>query len=312
MNNRAFERATTKLLVDIAPSVFAPKGVNGREKLFEALDEYIQKNGHESGSGVIKARCRISKKYGLSREEISRFEVASTIGLLVNTSPTTFWTMFHIFSNPALLDEIRQEIDSAASPTGPVECKISRRLDVTQIKETCPLLYSTFQEVLRVGSFSASARVVMKDTLINDQYLLKKDSIVQMPSAVIHADSVVWGPNAAGFDPRRFLKRDARKGDQKQHPGAFRTFGGGVSLCPGRHFATASILSIVAMFAMRYDMVSLSGNWVAPEPDVSSIVPGILPPRTDIKVRITKRKDFEPSHWIFHAGDSMSSSAISA
>jgi cytochrome P450 len=41
----------------------------------------------------------------------------------------------------------------------------------------------------------------------------------------------------------------------------FRVFGGGKTLCPGRHFATNEVLAVVAMFIVRLDMTPVGGEW---------------------------------------------------
>ena len=45
-------------------------------------------------------------------------------------------------------------------------------------------------------------RVVLKDTRLENQYLLKKDSILLIPSAELHNNPSVWGPTLKDFDPQ--------------------------------------------------------------------------------------------------------------
>lgn len=78
----------------------------------------------------------------------------------------------------------------------------------------------------------------MEDTVLDGQWLLKKDSMVQMPTRIIHKDSFLWGTDVDAFNPRRFLKdSEPQSSDSgaKKRPiaAAFRTFGGGTTLCPG-------------------------------------------------------------------------------
>ncbi|KAL9105199.1 MAG: hypothetical protein Q9187_008767, partial [Circinaria calcarea] len=261
----AFENDLTLLLVNVMPNLIASKGHKGRDKVFRAFAEFFQNGGVDSSSALIKVRYEANLRYGVPFKDMGRFEIGNAIGILVNTTPGTFWTLIHVFSNPAILEDLRAELSSIMfTTTEGLASSPVHHLDVGQMKAKCQLLTSIFQEVLRVHSFNASVRMVTEDTILNDRYLLKKGSIVQMPSLVIHSDPQVWGPTVKDFDPQRFIKTRRGKGEQKQHPGAFRAFGGGTTLCPGRHFATTEILSTVAMFVMRFEMEPVEGEWKLP------------------------------------------------
>lgn len=158
--------------------------------------------------------------------------------------------------------------------------------------------------MLRHRSVGSSTRQVLSDTWLQDRYLLKRGAIVQIPSLVIHSDPSVWGPSVQDFDPRRFLKRDLASDRTKQHPGAFRAFGGGTTLCPGRHFASAEILAVAAIFALRYDLTPVAGAW-NPTPDTrTTMIMAIANPPPDMEVDVMPRKGYECDRWEFCLTDS--------
>ena len=204
--------------------------------------------------------------------------------------------LLHIFSDPALLQDIRAEISASGSlKTSPSADGTKRKytLDITTLQETCPLLVS-YRELLRLRTFSSTHRWVTEDTLLNNQYLLKKDSVLLIPGALIHADPV-WGPNAQAYDPRRFLKKDTNT-----KPGAYRAWGGGHTLCPGRFFATTEIVSAVAMVVMRFNLQPIRGKgWRMPEVDTSRVASSICPPKEDMRVKITEREGYKGDEWAF-------------
>lgn len=109
-------------------------------------------------------------------------------------------------------------------------------IDLAAIRDQCPLLVSTFQEVLRLRSNGAPTRVVSKDILLNGQYLLKAGSVLQIPSKIINRERSTWGENAVEFSPSRFMANDQAK-EQRSATG-FMSFGASPNICPGRHFAT--------------------------------------------------------------------------
>jgi cytochrome P450 len=92
--------------------------------------------------------------------------------------------------------------------------------------------------------------------MLDSKYLIKKGRMVTLPGPVQHSDTRAWGENAADFNHTRFMQPDKRV-----PAAAFRAFGGGASLCPGRHFATTIILNFTAMLVMHSDIVPAGGVW---------------------------------------------------
>lgn len=174
-------------------------------------------------------------------------------------------------------------------------------IDITKLRAQCPLFVSVYQEAMRLNSTNASVRKVLADTIIGDKYLFAKDAIVQMPSAAIHNNPAFFGPDPQAFDPRRFVKPDpsTTKGP-KRPPGAFRVFGGGATLCPGRHFASTEILGFVSALVMGFEIAPAGGGpWVLPKSVDSRLMTAILGPVGDVSVRVERRRGFEAARWGF-------------
>jgi cytochrome P450 len=124
------------------------------------------------------------------------------------------------------------------------------------LKSQCPTLLATIREVLRYRTVGTSARLDTEDHMLDSKYLIKKGRMVTLPGPVQHSDTRAWGENAADFNHTRFMQPDKRV-----PAAAFRAFGGGASLCPGRHFATTIILNFTAMLVMHSDIVPAGGVW---------------------------------------------------
>ena len=283
------------MILGVAPRLLARKGYAGRRRIQQAMIRYFGRGDHKNGLGVIRVRHDVARKYGATTSDIALFEIGDLLGVLVNAQPTFFWTLLHIYSDSALLRDIRDEI----SASGALKVQISKdgrrrhTIDITTLEETCPLIVSAYREVLRLRTLSSSHRWVMEDTLLNNQYLLKKDSVLLIPGALIHADPV-WGANAKEYNPRRFLK------DTNTKPGAYRAWGGGQTLCPGRFFATTEIVSAVATVVLRFDMEPADGKgWKMPKTDTTRVTNSICPPKEDVKVRITEREGCRGDQWGF-------------
>lgn len=155
------------------------------------------------------------------------------------------------------------------------------------------------------------ARRVTQDTVLDNQWHIKKDCMIQMPSRVIHTDLNLWGADADEFNPKRFMKDEGQK-TKRPHTAAFRTFGGGTTLCPGLHFATNEILAVVSMFIMRYDMTPTDGEWSLPKTNSMNAASVVTEPDTDVEVELSTRKGFDDGGWIYDLNDSGAIFAIVA
>lgn len=296
---RDFDLDLNTLIVDFAPSLLAPKGNRARSELGLAFQSYFEQYTpkHSQTAAVIEARYSTNTQYGVSSWNQGRLEVGVLLGILANTIPAIFYMLIHIFSDPDLLRDIREEIDatSVLCVTG----ETTRYLRILTMREKCVLLQSTFQELLRVHALGSSVRYVREDILLQDQYLLKKGMVVQMPMAVMHSDISAWGADVKEFQPRRFLKLRNDVREFKTNATAYRPFGGGTSLCPGRHFVTLEAMALAACFVLRFDVMPVGEKWNIPRQKQESMATNVFPPEEDIKVKIKKRQGCEDVHWDF-------------
>ena len=296
---RDFGQDLNTLIVDLAPSFLAPKGNRARSELGLAFQRYFEQYTPKQtlSAAVIEARYLINTQYGVSSWNQGRLEVGVLLGILANTIPAIFYMLVHIFSDPDLLREIREEIN--ATSISYIDGKTTCYLRILTMREKCVLLHSTFLELLRVHALGSSVRYVREDILLQDQYLLKKGMVVQMPMAVMHSDASAWGADVKDFQARRFLKQRNDPKEFKTNATAYRPFGGGASLCPGRHFVTLEAMALAAYSVLLFDVVPAEGKWKIPRQKQESMATNVFPPAEDIKVRFNKRQGYEDANWDF-------------
>lgn len=286
------------ILLASFPSITARRHVLARAKVAKAFEAYYKAGGLRKASALAQKRYQVEFNNNVPLDDIARYEVGGSIAILVNTSPAAFWTLLLLHTHPGLLDEIRKEIDAVTVTTG--FSPTVKTIDITTLKANCPLLLSSYQEVLRHRSVGTLVREVMEDTYL-DQWLLKKGALLQMPSRVIHQDANFWGSNVTDFQPRRFLQEEARS---RPKDICFRAFGGGKTLCPGRHFATNEVLAVVAVFIARLDMKPVEGNWTLPTVMNTNVASVVMEPDFDIEVEIKTRQGFEDVKWVINLDSS--------
>lgn len=303
-----FDHGLGALMIGILPSLTARKPYRGREALAKAFLAYTEAEAYKDAgvADIIRRRYDIMFSHGFSVPMAARSELSFLFAGVVNTATTTFWVVLHLFARPDLLRAAREELFGGAVTTFSLGDAPTRLLDLEAIKVGCPTLVSVFRECLRLGSDNYSTRLVKTDTLLAGRHFLRAGSVVQVAGGVIHNDAGIWGPDADKFEPRRFLKvpqgqdlgsaagggdgggngKEKEKGPQV-HPAAFRPFGGGKTLCPGRHFATDEILAFVAMIVLSVDLDPVGGDRIVVPAKEDGVLPvHILEPKTDVNVRV--------------------------
>ncbi|KNB01159.1 hypothetical protein FOXG_04458 [Fusarium oxysporum f. sp. lycopersici 4287] len=268
------------------------QGASPRSPLVSEPQEALHsaENSQRARRCILEELSGLGIRRGLSNENNARALLGSILAIVGNTIPTTFWLLISIFSRPDLLKEIRSELE--ATIEDPASEIVS--LDYTTIRERCTVFMSTYDEVLRMTSGIATVRYTNEDTLIQDRWLLKKGAQVQMPTAFIHADPTTWGADADVFDHTRFFKSKVLTKEQKiRRAAAFRPFGGGNTLCPGRHFASYEVLTFAGSILLGFDMAPTTKTFNVPQMDRSKLPLTSLKPAGDIKVSMSRRPRWE-------------------
>lgn len=266
------------------PSVLARESLYAREQLLiPAFEKYFANNSHLEGSRLVQCRYEHNTSHGLRGRDVAATEIGQMVASLTNSVASAFWMVYYTFSNPVVLKECRAEVEQLVQ----VDDDGVRNVDLAKVKFSCPILFSTWQETLRCVHIGIQARVVMQDVIFDNKYLLKKGATVMTASPVQHTDASLWGPTVDSFDHRRFVRGP---GGKRTNPAAFRSFGGGTVLCPGRHFVSTEVMSFAALLLFRFDLkpAAEDGRWVEPRKDfpMTSSMPT---PKDEVRVKITTR-----------------------
>ncbi len=214
--------------------------------------------------------------------------------LNANAIAVTTWFLLLMIQSPWLVQDVRRELRNVLLPddsNNPADVKF----DIAGLT-SIPLLQGIYKEALRLGSATATARVVSNDIEV-DGYILRKGSVVLMPVRVLHFHEKVYD-EPEKFDPKRWISspNESKEGNTaflqklKRQNASLRTFGGGSGLCPGRYVAEQEILTSVSMMIMMFDM-ELERGQAPPRPDPRNLM-GMSPikdPRVKIKRRINPR-----------------------
>lgn len=279
------------MMLDILPqNIFFSQAVAGREQLVRSFAKYFADGGYKNGSAYIQKFTQHCISQQIPESDIPRFLLGTLFNNVANTIPAAFWVIYRIFSDKTVMEACRTEVSNAVT-----ESSEASTVDLTLVLNSCPLLLSTYHEVFRYYGLANSVRIVSEDHMLGGQYLLKKGGLVMMSARAQHSNPAEWGANVKEFDYKRFAKTgDAEK---RINPVAFRGFGGGTSLCPGRHFATSEILLLATLLLLRFDVQPKGGRWVHPSTAKSSQAEAVEQPDKDIEIKLIPRAGADKKPW---------------
>ncbi|RGP74625.1 prostacyclin synthase [Fusarium sporotrichioides] len=297
-----FEAGLNILLVNIFPAITAPKAHQARARLQAALGKYYGARSYDDkdASEIVRARAGAFVKYGVPDEEVGHIELALLHVGTANTIPTLYWFFVNVFNRPELVQRLREEVLTVIQKDGEDKAVV----DVTVLDEKCPLLVSCYREAIRLSNQAVGNRRVLEDTTITDSkgnpYLLKKGENVQVSAAVSHSLDT-WGKDVSTYKPDRFLENKANAETDKARRSAFIAFGGGRNLCPGRNFAFAENLGLVACLLAGFVVTLPDGPGFPASADCSFSQAAVKPVNDGegFGVRIERRVEWQEIQWSF-------------
>ena len=282
------------LLLSRVPAWMFPRARRGRQAVIERC------RGPEFRAGLssmIRQRNEVIAKeeYGITGED----DVAVLTSVLIwaataNTMPAGFWLIYNMLKHKETAYEaIRREV------SGLYEGRTrGGHLTMAEVDQLAGL-ESALTESLRIYSESMIARDVMEDVVLDlkipgsdHRYFLKRGSRVAVMMSCLHMDDSVFA-DARNFQWDRFLPDERGRAPTFAKGGKIirtpvRPFGGGVSMCPGRKFASYEIKAFVAELVQRYDLELVDrGKELKTDPSRAGL--GVNVPLQDVDVRISKR-----------------------
>jgi cytochrome P450 len=283
-------------------SFFARKGYHARNAIQAAMAKYFEGFDEDdpSVSKFIRQNFKIATRdNGLTPYDFSRGQFTILWVAVVNTAPTLFWLIAHVWTDAELISRVREEVLGVVQL---IDGGNEAVVDVTQLEDKCPLLTSCFRETVRLSNQISGNRYAKQDVVVRDdsdgrEYLIKNGTHVMWSTKNLHRSRDVWGDDAGRFRADRLLGQTLSK-SQRQN---FLPFGGGKHLCPGRHFAAVETQGLAIVLALGFEIEGLSkDDTIMGTPPMSSAVPN--PTKSQGRdVHISRRKGWENVRWRFKA-----------
>lgn len=183
--------------------LFAPKAYKARNDHSARYGAYLRAGGVETASDFIQERTRVLIENGAPPMEAASMNTGLDVALISNYAGIAFWTIYHVLSQPGLLEAVREEAEKAVVRG---EKEGDYTLDVSVLRTSCPLLVSVMQETQRLKTTIANIREVISDTRISaggKDYMFKKGNYVQLHCPPVLRSKELWYDHFLGFVQRR-------------------------------------------------------------------------------------------------------------
>ncbi|GFF59369.1 ent-kaurene oxidase [Aspergillus udagawae] len=196
-------------------------------------------------------------------QQLTRDQLLATFASIYNLSNALTYVIFDLAAYPAVVDELREELDQVLGPNVGAE-----RIDKT-----------TLPRLMKLDSFVRESQRMSPTSLVNiprvvtdpnglrlkTGHVVPPGYLVMVRAQPINQNATLY-PNPERFDAFRFARLRQQGGANEnrwQHTstGADNiNFGHGIWACPGRFFASAEIKVVVAYVIRHYDLRLVEGR----------------------------------------------------
>ena len=252
-----------------APKLFFSEAMTALSNLAAPLISKVAAPGYSS---LLKARHELFVKLGIAPRDIGYLNSTMIFASTTNTIPTACWTLYYILRSPSAHKAVLAELAGKTGGGG-------------GDREDLPVLSACITETLRVTVSSLVVRRVCDEgyTFKSGLKMRGGDRVAIFPPLQHHDEGIF--PNSSEWNHGRFLEDPSLV--SKVIP-----FGGGISMCPGRHFALREVKAFVTTALSTLTITLADPSAPLPPCDPSRVGIGInqVKPGSDVMINVEARK----------------------
>ncbi|KAM6989791.1 5-beta-cholestane-3-alpha,7-alpha-diol 12-alpha-hydroxylase-like [Tautogolabrus adspersus] len=216
-----------------------------------------------------------------------------------NTGPSAFWLLLFLMKHPEAMAAVKEEVDKVVKESGQEVKRGGPLLDLTrEMLLKTPILDSAVEETLRLTAAPLLTRAVIQDMTLKmadgREYSVRKgDRVAVFPYIAVQIDPEIH-PDPHSFKYDRFLNPDGSKKTDFYKAGKKVKYynmpwGAGVSMCPGRFFATNELKQFVFLMLVYFEFELKNPDEKIPEIDFRRWGFGSMQPVGDVQFRYRLR-----------------------
>uniref|UniRef100_A0A3P8RQ85 Cytochrome P450 family 8 subfamily B member 1 n=1 Tax=Amphiprion percula TaxID=161767 RepID=A0A3P8RQ85_AMPPE len=289
-------RKYDQLFPNLAYGVLPPRQKMEAERLkslfWDTLAVQKVKTRDNIGGWVWDMQQALDEK-GVEESMIDRYMLVLLWASQGNTGPSAFWLLLFLMKHPEAMTAVREEVDKVLKESGQEVQHGGPLINLTrQMLMKTPILDSAVEETLRLTAAPLLTRAVLQDLTLKmadgREYLIRKgDRMSVFPYSAVHLDPEVH-PDPHSFKYDRFLNPDGSK-KTDFYKGGKRVkyynmpWGAGVSMCPGRFFATNELKQFVFLMLVYFEFELKNPEEKIPEIDFKRWGFGSMQPVRDVQ-----------------------------
>ncbi|KAM8838332.1 5-beta-cholestane-3-alpha,7-alpha-diol 12-alpha-hydroxylase-like [Synchiropus picturatus] len=291
-------RKYDKLFPNLAFGILTPKKRLEVQRLLELFWDALSVGkikSRDNISGWVRDLQRAKEQGGMKEDMISRYMFVLLWASQGNTGPSSFWLLLFLMKHPEAMEAAKKEVEDIVKQSGQEVSRDGPLLDVSrEMLMKATILDSIIEETLRLTTAPLLTRAVLQDMTVKmadgREYLLRQgDRMAVFPYNAVHMDPEIH-PEPLSFRYDRFLrpdgskKSDFYKGGKKVRYGTM-PWGAGVSMCPGRFFATNELKQFVFLMLLYFQFELKDPEQKVPDIDNRRWGFGTMQPDREVQFR---------------------------
>ncbi|XP_022066902.1 5-beta-cholestane-3-alpha,7-alpha-diol 12-alpha-hydroxylase [Acanthochromis polyacanthus] len=291
-------RKYDQLFPNLAYGVLPPRQKMEAERLkslfWDSLAVQKVKTRDNIGGWVWDVQQALGEN-GVEESMVDRYMFVLLWASQGNTGPSSFWLLLFLMKHPEAMTAVRKEVDKVLKESGQEVQHDGPLINLTrQMLMKTPILDSAVEETLRLTAAPLLTRAVLQDLTLKmadgREYLIRKgDRMSVFPYSAVHLDSEIH-PDPHSFKYDRFLNPDGSKRTDFYKGGKrvkyySMPWGAGVSMCPGRFFATNELKQFVFLMLVYFEFELKNPEEEIPEIDFKRYGFGTMQPVRDVQFR---------------------------
>jgi len=254
-----------------------------RSFLISLFKTYVT-SPHEDCSELVQAIEGLAREREWALDQFAASLFSDLWAIQSNAVVAAYWVIALQLARPEGLQPLIDEVDAArraGTDADPTHCEWI-------LSGSFPLLTSTIMESLRIASSVMTIRVVEHDTVFAG-YHFRKGQKVTCATREVHMDEAIH-EHPRAFVPDRYMEGHSKfLKDGRPVPNHTMPFGGGVSMCEGRHFVLGELRIFTALLLTHVTINVMPGSKY-PKYMTSHVGVGLMPPDGDLLVKISRRE----------------------
>ncbi|KAJ1301412.1 hypothetical protein OPQ81_008673 [Rhizoctonia solani] len=236
-----FDRGVPLLAINF-PQLFMHRTIAARSRLINQLTQYFESGVPEDASQQLKDFVDLAKSAEWTERDTGTFALGMMWPLLANAPWALWWLVVYHLHRARGLESIREEIEKVLRPGHDL-------LDIVRDSSATPYLDASINETIRLASDSYSVRWVPPSPTPArlGTFIFKGGDQVMCNMRGVHMDPNVYA-HPEIFEPGRFVN------GKESVRGRFFPFGGGFSICEGRHLALSQIKAFLIILLSEFDL----------------------------------------------------------